>query len=76
MSVANPVRGRKIQVQVGMRISFRYKKMDGTIRDVENFEVDNIYKSQKGYRLIQGYREDGEGRTYRRNRMTNVKEVE
>lgn len=66
---------RQIRVKPGMVISFLYQKLDGEMRTVNNFLVDNIYVSQKGYRIIQGYREDNEGRSYRRGRMTNVVEV-
>jgi hypothetical protein len=66
---------RQIRVKPGMRISFLYQKLDGTMRTVNNFLVDNIYVSQKGHRIIQGYREDKEGRSYRRGRMTNVTEA-
>ena len=55
-------------------ISFTYRKLDGTLRDVERFTVDSVYSSQAGHRIIAGYREDGEGRSYRRTRMTNVQE--
>lgn len=66
---------RRIRISVGMKISFTYLKLNGEMRQVDNFVVDNIYRSKKGYRMIQGWREDGEGRTYRRERMTNVVDV-
>ena len=66
---------RRIIVKPGMRISFFYRKLNGEPRTVNNFLVDNIYTSQDGHRIVQGYREDSEGRSYRRYRMTNVREV-
>lgn len=66
---------KRIVVKPGMRISFFYQKLNGDTRTVNNFLVDNIYVSQRGHRIVQGYREDKEGRSYRRYRMTNVKEV-
>jgi hypothetical protein len=66
---------RNIRVKVGMKISFFYTKLNGEHRNVENFVVDNIYVSQAGQRIIQGYREDGTGHSYRRSRMANVKDV-
>lgn len=76
MATASLTRARKIRVNVGMKISFTYRKLNGDMRDVQNFVVDNIYVSKKGHRIIQGIREDGSGHTYRRDRMTNVKEIE
>lgn len=76
MATASLTRARKIRVNVGMKISFTYRKLNGEMRDVQNFTVDNIYISKKGYRIVQGIREGGDGHTYRRDRMTNVKEVE
>lgn len=73
--VAARLTTRQIRVKPGMVISFLYQKLDGEMRTVNNFLVDNIYVSQKGHRIIQGYREDNEGRSYRRGRMTNVVEV-
>lgn len=66
---------KRIIVKPGMRISFFYEKLNGDTRTVNNFLVDNIYVSQRGHRIVQGYREDKEGRSYRRYRMSNVKEV-
>jgi hypothetical protein len=66
---------KRIRISVGMKISFTYQKLDGTWRKVENFLVDNIYVSQGGQRIIQGWRADGSGHSYRRNRMSNVLEV-
>jgi hypothetical protein len=58
-----------------MRISFFYQKLNGETRTVNSFLVDNIYVSQRGHRIVQGYRDDDQGRSYRRYRMTNVKEI-
>jgi hypothetical protein len=58
-----------------MRISFFYQKLNGETRTVNDFLVDNIYVSQRGHRIVQGYRDGDEGRSYRRYRMTNVKEL-
>ena len=73
--VAVGLKTKRIRVQTGMKISFTYIKLDGTWRNVENFLVDNIYVSKGGQRIIQGWREDGSGHSYRRNRMSNVQEV-
>lgn len=73
--MAVSVRTRQIRVKVGMKISFTYKKLDGTWRQVDNFMVDNIFVSKAGQRIIQGWREDGSGHSYRRYRMSNVKEA-
>lgn len=69
------VKAKQIRVKVGMKISFTYQKLDGDWRKVENFLVDNIYVSTAGQRIVQGWREDGTGHSYRRNRMSNVVEV-
>lgn len=69
------ISSKRIRVKVGMKISFTYEKIDGTWRKVDNFLVDNIYVSESGQRIVQGWREDGTGRSYRRNRMSNVVEV-
>lgn len=72
---ATRIATRRIRVKPGMRISFLYQKLNGDMRTVNNFLVDNIYVSQRGHRIVQGYREDNEGRSYRRGRMTNVVEI-
>jgi hypothetical protein len=73
--MAVSVKSRQIRVKVGMMISFTYKKLDGDWRNVNNFLVDNIFVSKSGQRIIQGWREDGTGHSYRRYRMSNVVEV-
>jgi hypothetical protein len=73
--MAVSVKTKQIRVKVGMKISFSYKKLDGTYRKVNNFHVDNIFVSKAGQRIIQGWREDGSGHSYRRYRMSNVMEV-
>ena len=72
---ASALSTRKIQVREGMRISFTYKKLDGTMKTVDDFLVDRIYTSNDGQRIVQGWRADGAGRSYRRYRMGNVKAV-
>lgn len=69
------VRAKQIRVKIGMKIAFTYEKLDGTWREVDNFLVDNIFVSKAGQRIVQGWRDDGTGHSYRRNRMSNVKEV-
>lgn len=66
---------KRIIVKPGMRISFYYQKLNGETRTVNDFLVDNIYMSQMGHRIVQGYRDGNVGRSYRRYRMTNVKEI-
>ena len=71
---ALPIRGKRIRLKEGMYIAFTYQKLDGTMRKVDAFLVDRIYVSKDKRRIIQGWRGDGEGRSYRRERMSNVTE--
>lgn len=55
-------------------ISFTYKSLDGEVKDVESLHVHQIFTSKDGHRIVQGWKDkgEGEGRSYRADRMTNV----
>lgn len=72
------IKTKQIRVKAGMKIAFTYRKLDGTMRQVKSFYVEEVFVSKSGQRIIKGWRGDGqdrEGRSYRRYRMSNVQEV-
>lgn len=63
-------------VTANRNISFTYESLEGEVKAVESLSVDRVFTSKAGDRIVQGWlTATDEGRSYREDRMTNVKEV-
>lgn len=63
-------------IEKDQAVKFRYKKISGEEKTVDHLVIDRVFSSSDGYEIIQGYLEDGEGRSYRRVNMKDIEVID
>jgi len=63
-------------IEKDQAVKFRYKKISGEEKTVDHLVIDRVFSSSDGYEIVQGYLEDGEGRSYRRVNMQDIEVID
>jgi len=63
-------------IEKDQAVKFRYKKISGEEKTVDHLVIDRVFSSSDGYEIVQGYLEDGEGRSYRRVNMKDIEVID
>jgi len=63
-------------IEKDQAVKFRYKKISGEEKTVDHLVIDRVFSSSDGYEIVQGYLEDGEGRSYRRANMKDIEVID
>ena len=64
-------------VRKHQRVKFTYKKLDGEIKTVPAFYVDDVFVSEEGHEIVSGFldNDNEDGRKYRADNMSNVTDL-
>jgi hypothetical protein len=56
------------------RVKFTYKKLNGDIKNVDAFNVSDVFISEEGHEIVSGFldNENEDGRKYRAENMSNI----
>jgi hypothetical protein len=56
------------------RVKFTYKKLNGDIKNVDAFNVSDVFVSEEGHEIVSGFldNENEDGRKYRAENMSNI----
>jgi hypothetical protein len=63
-------------IEKDQTVKFRYTKISGEEKTVDHLVVDRVFSSSEGYEIVQGYLDDGEGRSYRKENMKDIEVVD
>jgi hypothetical protein len=56
------------------RVKFTYKKLNGDIKNVDAFNVSDVFVSEEGHEIVSGFldNENEDGRKYRAENMSDI----